>query len=136
MPCLNFNCSQISDFKHIVNGQEDTHLLGSFSPQRQFDALGKSQRGRLVHHRTLFDPSAAQQEVVTWRLGPRGEGRLQQGPSGREMSGRFNTEGCSPQDPGKQSEILNSSSFGLFWDTEKTPALDWHQAEQLMQEMW
>lgn len=51
----------------------------ALAPKRQSDALGKSQRGKLVHHRSLFDVPAAQQEVVTWHLGPQGEGRLQHG---------------------------------------------------------
>lgn len=50
------------------------------------------------------------------------------------MSGRFNTEGYSPQEPGKQSQVLNSPWFGLFCDIEENPALDWHKAEGLMQE--
>lgn len=73
-----------------MNEEEDTYLLGNshppspppphaLAPKKQFDALGKSQRGRLVHHRSLFDVPAAQQEVVTWHLGPQGEDRLQQG---------------------------------------------------------
>lgn len=52
------------------------------------------------------------------------------------MSGRFNTEGYSPQDAGKQSQVLNSLWLGLFCDIKKTPALNWHKAEQLMQETW
>lgn len=52
------------------------------------------------------------------------------------MSGRFNGEGYSAQDPREQSQNINSAWFGLLWDTEKTPALDWHQAEQLKQETW
>lgn len=68
MPSLNSNWSQISNFKPTVSGQ-DIHLLGNFPLHRQFCALGKRQRGRLEHHRTLFHPPVEQQEVVTRCLG-------------------------------------------------------------------
>lgn len=124
MLCLNSNWSQI--FKPIVNGQEDIHLLGNFPPHRQLCALGKRQRGRLEHHRTLFYPAAAQQEVVTWRLGLWGEGRLQQGPLGREMSGGLTQ---NVQSPGRWETGFQQPLVWVFCDIEKTPALDWHKAD-------
>lgn len=135
MPCVNFNCSQMSDFKHIVNGQ-DTYLLGSFSPQRQFGALVKRQRGRSVHYRILFDPPAEQPEVVTWHLGPEGTASCNRDLQEERCQGGSTQKSAVSKTLQNNHGVFNSSWFGLLWDTEKTPALNWHQAELHKQEMW
>lgn len=140
MPCSNSNSSQISDFIPIVNGQEDIHLLGNFLHHRQLCALGKRQRGRLEHHGTRFHPP--QQNSRRWWLGAWvSERKAGCSRDLREETclGGLTQKATVPRTLGNNhrfSTALGSKAHRLFCDIEKTPALDWHKAEQFMQETW